>query len=77
MKMVGDGVRPLDRMKEALSVKQEPHRAFAVGGCQLFIATVAQVVEQLTCNQQVGGSNPSSGFRKSSVVLHCGLFTDL
>ena len=25
-------------------------------------ATVAQVVEQLTCNQQVGGSNPSSGF---------------
>gem|GEM_PF-3840319 len=26
------------------------------------VATVAQLVEQLTCNQQVGGSKPSSGF---------------
>ena len=35
----------------------------------------AVVVEQLTCNQQVGGSNPSSGFEKSNVVLHGGLYT--
>jgi hypothetical protein len=32
---------------------------FALGG--VLIATVAQLVEQLICNQLVGGSSPSSG----------------
>jgi isochorismate hydrolase len=50
MKMVGDGVRPLDRMKEALSVKQEPNRALAVGGCQ-GVESTARFAYELGFNQ--------------------------
>ncbi len=32
-----------------------------VSGCRIY-ADVAQLVEQLTCNQQVGGSSPFIGF---------------
>ena len=31
-------------------------------GAAIFFAGIAQLVEQLICNQQVVGSNPSAGF---------------
>ena len=34
---------------------------FAAGLIKQFLAGVAQLVEQLTCNQQVGGSSPFAG----------------
>jgi hypothetical protein len=30
--------------------------------CAAFLAGIAQLVEQLICNQQVVGSNPTAGF---------------
>ena len=33
-----------------------------VGHCQVFFAGVAQLVEQLICNQQVTGSSPVSSY---------------
>jgi hypothetical protein len=33
-----------------------------VGGCRIQNADVAQLAEQLTCNQQVNGSSPFIGF---------------
>jgi hypothetical protein len=35
-------------------------------------AGIAQLVEQLICNQQVVGSNPTAGFRLRPVVLNSG-----
>ena len=32
-------------------------------------AGIAQLVEQLTCNEQVGGSNPSTGSKRRVISL--------
>ena len=32
-------------------------------------ASVAQLVEQLICNQRVGGSNPLAGFLADCIVI--------
>ena len=42
-------------------------RLFKPQACESFNATVAQLVEQLICNQSVGGSSPLGGSNDSSV----------
>jgi hypothetical protein len=47
----------------------------------IIYAGVAQQVEQLTCNQQVGGSNPSTSSKKmtplsAELFLYLYLFSD-
>ena len=37
-------------------------------------AGLAQSVEQLTCNQQVEGSIPLAGFKKTKYIERCALF---
>jgi hypothetical protein len=37
-------------------------------------ATLAQLVEQLICNQPVGGSSPSSGSQKQAIICLLFLF---
>ena len=44
-----------------------PLRLFKSQAFESFNATVAQLVEQLICNQSVGGSSPLGGSNNSNV----------
>jgi hypothetical protein len=44
-----------------------PSGFLIVGNKEEIHASVAQLVEQVTCNDQVNGSNPFTGFRKEGI----------